>query len=146
MKLLVCVDGSEHSRKAAITAADFAVKHSKASIILLHVKTDKDWKEKPIVETVQTAEKINKVEQEKDTATHRMLEDMAQIFSERNLPVTKVIQKGNPAKSIVKVAREENVNLIFIGNRGHSGLKKMLLGSVSKEVAQHAHTDVWVVK
>jgi nucleotide-binding universal stress UspA family protein len=47
---------------------------------------------------------------------------------------------------IVGYAESENVNLIVIGTRGRSGLKRMFLGSVASGVVTYAHCPVLVVK
>jgi nucleotide-binding universal stress UspA family protein len=48
--------------------------------------------------------------------------------------------------AIVDYAERENVDLIVIGTRGRTGLKKMLLGSVASDVVTYAHCLVLVVK
>jgi nucleotide-binding universal stress UspA family protein len=49
-------------------------------------------------------------------------------------------------ETIVNHAAKENVDLIVIGTRGLGGFKKMLLGSVSSGVVSHAHCPVLVVR
>jgi nucleotide-binding universal stress UspA family protein len=43
-------------------------------------------------------------------------------------------------------AEEQNINLIVVGTRGRSGIKKMLLGSIASELVTHAASPVLVVK
>ncbi|MCZ8054719.1 MAG: universal stress protein, partial [Microcystis sp. LE19-12.2C] len=50
------------------------------------------------------------------------------------------------AKTICKVAREENIDLIVIGRRGRSGLGELFLGSVSNYVLHHAPCSVLIVQ
>lgn len=57
----------------------------------------------------------------------------------------KVLQ-GEPAKAICSHAAVNGFDLIVIGNRGLSGLKKMMMGSVSEKVVQHAECPVLIVK
>ena len=48
--------------------------------------------------------------------------------------------------AIVEYAESHGVDLIIIGTRGRSGLKKMLLGSVASGVVTYATCPVMVVK
>ncbi len=53
---------------------------------------------------------------------------------------------GDPAGEIVKIAESENANLIAMGHRGRSFLKKILLGSVAEGVVRLSKIPVLVVK
>jgi nucleotide-binding universal stress UspA family protein len=56
------------------------------------------------------------------------------------------ILAGKPADELVKFAKEKDVDLIIMGNRGISGIKKLVTGSVSKKVVDEAECPVLVVK
>jgi nucleotide-binding universal stress UspA family protein len=53
---------------------------------------------------------------------------------------------GIPAREIVLLANEQAVDLIVMGTRGSSGLKHILLGSVTENVIKTAKTPVLVVR
>ena len=53
---------------------------------------------------------------------------------------------GQPAHTIVHVAEEHRCDLIVIGSRGLSGIKSLLLGSVSERVAHLAHCSVLIAR
>lgn len=53
--------------------------------------------------------------------------------------------KGNPAHEILKYARDTEQQLIIIGSRGLSGIKEIMLGSVSHKVSQLATCPVLIV-
>jgi nucleotide-binding universal stress UspA family protein len=53
---------------------------------------------------------------------------------------------GDPVKSICDVATEFNVNVVLIGSHGKSGIKKVLMGSVSSDVLAHCKRPVLVYK
>ena len=53
---------------------------------------------------------------------------------------------GNPADEIVRVAEENNVDLIVIGTHGRKGLSRLLTGSVAELVLRHARCPVLAVK
>ncbi|WP_240452417.1 universal stress protein [Virgibacillus sp. YIM 98842] len=53
---------------------------------------------------------------------------------------------GKPAAELIKYADENKVDLIVIGNRGLSGIKKFFMGSVSQKVTNDAPCAVFVMK
>ncbi len=55
-------------------------------------------------------------------------------------------QPGVPGPAICDLAKTLAADLILIGNRGRSGLKEILLGSVSKYVTDHAPCSVMVIR
>ena len=50
------------------------------------------------------------------------------------------------ASTIVDYAESKNVDLLVIGSKGRTGLKKMLVGSTASEVVKYAHCPVLVVR
>ena len=49
---------------------------------------------------------------------------------------------GDPAREIVRVARQENVDMIVMGTHGRSGLSRLIMGSVAESVMRHAPCPV----
>ena len=54
--------------------------------------------------------------------------------------------KGDPSEEIPKIANEEKYDLVVMGNRGLSGIKGFLLGSVSDKVSRSSECPVVIVK
>jgi nucleotide-binding universal stress UspA family protein len=65
---------------------------------------------------------------------------------EHGLHVSFLIWEGDPAAAIVEAATAEGADLIVIGNRGHRGVGRALIGSVSDEVVRTAGCPVLVVR
>jgi universal stress protein A len=63
-----------------------------------------------------------------------------------NVYCTHRTETGNPAKEIVRVADEENVDMIVMSTHGRTGLTHALLGSVAERVARKARCPVLIVK
>lgn len=59
---------------------------------------------------------------------------------------TAVVRDGDPAPEIVATAGEEGIDLIVMGTRGHTGLARIILGSVARHVLVHAPCSVLVVR
>ena len=53
-------------------------------------------------------------------------------------------RQGEPADAILDVAEEENADLIVVGNKGMTGAKRFLLGSVPNKVSHHAPCSVLI--
>ena len=49
-------------------------------------------------------------------------------------------------KEIVEYAEKNNVDIIVVGSRGMTGFKRMLLGSVARDIVTYSHCPVLVVK
>jgi nucleotide-binding universal stress UspA family protein len=55
-------------------------------------------------------------------------------------------REGDPADVILDVAEENNADLVLVGNKGMTGARRFLLGSVPNKISHHAPCDVWIVK
>jgi nucleotide-binding universal stress UspA family protein len=56
------------------------------------------------------------------------------------------ISQGNPAHEIIEAARSFGSDLIVLGSRGHTGLTRIVLGSVARNVLLHTHASVLIVR
>ena len=54
--------------------------------------------------------------------------------------------RGHPAEAIVQNAESEGVQLIVLGQHGHSRIKRFFLGSTSDRVSEHCHCTVMIGK
>ncbi|MEI2702872.1 MAG: universal stress protein [Baekduia sp.] len=55
-------------------------------------------------------------------------------------------RRGDPADAILDVAEEEGADLIVVGNKGMTGAKRFLLGSVPNRVSHHAPCSVLIIR
>ena len=65
--------------------------------------------------------------------------------SYENIKITTKVVEGSPAKSIIEIAEEENVDLIIIASSGKSGIDRFFLGSVAEKVIKNAKNDVLLI-
>jgi nucleotide-binding universal stress UspA family protein len=56
------------------------------------------------------------------------------------------ISQGDPAHEILEAVRGFGTSLVVLGSRGHSGLKRVLLGSVARNVLLHTEASVLIVR
>ena len=66
-------------------------------------------------------------------------------LNEDDLKITHVIKEGSPARCILEVASEEDVDLIVMGSSGKSGFDRFIMGSVADKVVNSAKCAVLVV-
>ena len=78
----------------------------------------------------------------------RHVDKVKQKASEKNVKVKTdvVIGISSVVKEIIEYAEKNRVDMIVIGSRGLSGIKKMLLGSVASGVLRYSHCPVLVIK
>jgi nucleotide-binding universal stress UspA family protein len=72
---------------------------------------------------------------------------VAEVSGKKNgVSVRSVIEVGATAHAILDTAREQECDLIVIGNTGRTGLKRLMLGSVAEAVVRDAEVPVLVIK
>ena len=67
-------------------------------------------------------------------------------FDQAGLRANAVERSGDPAHEIVAYAKEHQTGLLVLGTRGHTGLRRLILGSVARNVLLHAPCSVLVVR
>ncbi len=60
--------------------------------------------------------------------------------------VETLAREGDPADAILDVAEEKGADLIVVGNKGMTGAKRFLLGSVPNKVSHHAPCSVMIIR
>ena len=55
-------------------------------------------------------------------------------------------RQGDPSDAIIDVAEESAADLIIVGNKGMTGAKRFLLGSVPNKVSHHAPCSVMIIR
>ena len=74
------------------------------------------------------------------------LKDAGGAIGEAGVNVEIYAREGDPADAILDVADEQNADLIVVGNKGMTGEKRFLLGSVPKKVSHHAPCSVMIIR
>ena len=74
------------------------------------------------------------------------LEAAAEVARSAGVKVTTYARQGDPADAILDVAEEQGADLIIVGNKGMTGAKRFLLGSVPNKVSHHAPCSVLIIR
>ncbi len=154
-KILVAMDMSSMGKEVFEKALSLAQTHQ-SSLLLLHVLSSEESNSPmpvppdlrqlyPAVGNDLTLEMWRKQWEDFEQQGIDTLE--ARITKAKQAGVKGTYQQvsGSPARTICKIARQEQIDLIVIGHRGLSGLGELLLGSVSNYVFHHAPCSVLIV-
>jgi len=74
------------------------------------------------------------------------LDEAAESIKGDGVEVETYAREGDPADAILDVAEEKSADLIIVGNKGMSGAKRFLLGSVPNKVSHHAPCSVMIIR
>jgi nucleotide-binding universal stress UspA family protein len=74
------------------------------------------------------------------------LETAAEALRQDGVEVETHAREGDPADAILDVAEEQVADLIVVGNKGMTGAKRFLLGSVPNKVSHHAPCSVMIIR
>jgi nucleotide-binding universal stress UspA family protein len=74
------------------------------------------------------------------------LEETGKELQGQGLDVETHAREGDPADAILDVAEEKGADLIIVGNKGMTGAKRFLLGSVPNKVSHHAPCSVMIIR
>jgi nucleotide-binding universal stress UspA family protein len=142
-QIVVGTDGSETAGKAVLQATELA-RQVGASVSLVsayepvsgnrlreekrEVPKDLEWMVNPREDVEAT------------------LKDAAENVSGAGVKVDTFAREGDAADAILDVAEETNADLIVVGNKGMTGTKRFLLGSVPNKVSHHAPCSVLIIR
>ena len=136
-KILVPTDGSEFAKKAQKHAL-FLSKVSGAEIIAISVT------ENNFVNGLTLDDEVYQLNQILKERSEENLKEFDKL-NEDELKITHIVREGSPAKVILEVAKEENIDLIVMGSSGKSGFDRFIMGSVADKVVNSAKCAVLVV-
>jgi len=152
-KILVPLDGSDHSAQALEKAVQIAKKFSgKVTLIYAYsvsmqpiILPEPTTLSSPTI-PILTAAEISRVVEAARTTGERILKDGEAKAKTEGVAVKAMLVEGHAVQEIVRTAKEDNFDLIVMGARGVSHIRSLLLGSVSDGVIHHALCPVLVVK
>ena len=141
--IVVGTDGSETASKAVLQATELA-RQVGASVSLVsayepvsgnrlreerrEVPKDLEWMVNPREDVEAT------------------LKEAAENVQGAGVKVDTFAREGDPADAILDVAEETKADLIVVGNKGMTGTKRFLLGSVPNKVSHHAPCSVLIIR
>lgn len=142
-RIVVGTDGSD----TAATAVQQAVDLAKATGASLDVVTAFE----PGGTAMPTDEKVDipgdvQYEMGPRQEVNMVLDGAAGVAEQAGVEATTHAREGDPADALLDVAEEVGADLVVVGNKGMTGAKRFLLGSVPNKVSHHAPCGVYIVR
>ncbi|MBI5205478.1 MAG: universal stress protein [Nitrospirae bacterium] len=133
--ILLATDGSKHSDIAANKAVDFAKSYGGNLKVISVVDVPSEfYGEAPgIVEDL--------IKKAKTYA-----ENVKKQAEKAGIKTETFVREGEAYQAITDIAKEQNINAIVMGSHGRTGLKRLLMGSVTEKVIGYSPCPVLVVK
>ena len=144
--VLVAMDGSEDSFRAVRFLQSLPLPRQTKVRLLSVVEPLRYPASAPSALRGQLARMIKELESERRGQLEKVLEQAAGQFDDKITRVTRSTPSGDPASVITASAASYDADLIVVGARGHGGMTRLLLGSVSEKVLRHARCPVLIVK
>jgi nucleotide-binding universal stress UspA family protein len=141
--IVVGTDGSETASKAVAAAVDLA-REIGASLDIVSAY-------EPVPQSRLREESRQAPEDLQWTINPRedveaTLREAAEDIEDAGIRVETFAREGDPADAILDVAEERGADLIVVGNKGMTGAKRFLLGSVPNKVSHHAPCSVLIIR
>lgn len=136
-KILLAVDGSDHSIRAAKEAVKIAAGSTESEVTIVFV-ADYDNAKYEVLHSGSSMEL--------DLKRRKKLQPIEEKLAAGNINYKLEILHGTPGPVIVEYANKEKSDILIIGSRGLNGLQEMVLGSVSHKVVKRANCPVLLVK
>jgi nucleotide-binding universal stress UspA family protein len=140
-KILLATDGSEEAELAARTAIDLA-ESTGSELHVVYVERVPKFLDGP--GTIGYDHLLYDKHEEEAREVLRKLVWQVQVGG--GAVAGAHLRMGGVADEVVGLAEELGVGLIVMGSRGHGGIRRALMGSVSDFVVRHAHCPVMIVR
>ena len=143
-RIVVGTDGSDTAELAVAQAIDLA-NSTGASLTIV---TAYEGASRATIPAEERAEIPGDVQYETGPRQDiNMILDRAAGQAERaGVEATTHARQGDPADALLDVAEETHADLLVVGNKGMTGAKRFLLGSVPNKVSHHAPCSVYIVR
>jgi nucleotide-binding universal stress UspA family protein len=138
-RILIAVDGSEASQKAARMAADIALRFG-SKLTMAYVVPRLLLP--PDVYGLTLAE----VEREQRSFAEKLVGEALVKLAEPGVEVDTVVLSGSPAEALAEAAAAPDIDLVVLGSRGRGAVARVLLGSVSDRLVHISPKPVLVVR
>ena len=141
-RIIVGTDGSETAHEAVLRAAELA-RTSGASLDIVSAY-------EPVAparlreEAVEVPRDLEWAVNPREDVDNTLAE--ARTAAGEGIEVTTHARQGNPADAILDVAEEVGADLIVVGNKGMTGARRFLLGSVPNRISHHAPCAVLIIR
>lgn len=140
MKILLPVDGSEHSLDAVRHAIRLVQEGLQASFVLINVQEPTYLYEMVLAPSADVLERVT------GAAGNHSLADAEDLLRQADIEFEKELLSGDPAHTIIEAGERHDCDAVILGARGRGVVRSALLGSVSQGVLRGSPVPVTIVK
>ena len=143
-KILLATDGSKEAALAARTAVDLAQK-TESELHVVHARTQlySHGLHEGYDEGVDVGAYVQEKGEQRARRGQGLLDEQVRKIKAAGGSVAQAhYREGRPDAEITALAEEMGAGLIVVGSRGLGGMRRVLMGSVSSTIVQHAHCPV----
>lgn len=157
-RILVALDQSEHRQQVFESAATLAqAMNAKLKLLQVLTSTEADFPIYPLTQMdvgfmlddamyKELLQQYARERQEFEVRHRDRLQRLADAAIAQGIPTEYLLGVGSPGQQICQIARDWGADAIVLGRRGNSGIKELLMGSVSNYVVHHAPCSVLVMQ
>ena len=137
--IVVATDGSEPAERAVQEAIAIAAREGARLHVVTAYPDPHMFRERITSGATEVPVRLREV-------AESVLARAAREAENQGVEVETHAREGEPAEAIIGLANEQQADLIVVGNRGLTGIRRFLLGSVSSKVSAHAPCSVMIVR
>ena len=138
--IVVGVDGSQHSQRSLEWAMkEAALRQVPLTVVAVHPVATSGWTKAGMSFPADQAD----MERARTAAQEEVDKAVSQVGAQRPPSVTVHAESGIPAEVLINVS--SGADMLVVGSRGSGGFSRLLMGSVSSQVAHHAPCPVVII-
>ncbi|MES2878938.1 MAG: universal stress protein [Pseudomonadota bacterium] len=146
LKILLAVDGSEHANRAIEAVGKLARSNTDLEAILFCVRSGA-LLEPLFANEYYTAATIQQLDADQEKEQAAILNKAMQNAKTQEIMISDSLRGyGAVASEIMRIAKEQQVDMIAMGTRGMGAIGSMLLGSVAQKVIHQSDVPVLLIK
>jgi len=146
-RVLVPIDGSKYSDEVVQFLLRMPLPHHSEVLLLTVVHAFAAAFVKAYTADPEGSRRIiAELRKTEEEAAQRLMTEPERQFGRGGYKVSAIVARGDPSQEILREAGRRDVDLIALGAKGLTGVRRFLLGSVSQRIARYAKPSVLVVR
>lgn len=137
-RILLAYDGSEYANKAYEYVLELAQINGGCEVYLISVAN--------IPEFVNSKDEVDEALNAAKLYYGKILGNARKLANEKGIKIFTEVILGHPVDSVIRFAEKHECDLIVVGEKGTSGVKRYIIGNVAENIARHAKCSVLIVK
>jgi nucleotide-binding universal stress UspA family protein len=144
-RVLIASDGSPSSERAVETVATWPIFEAATVRVTSVVDMPRPWSAEAAPEYAQVLDAYGRELEEAQAQHRRLAADAADRLSEAGRRADYEVRTGDAAAEIIEAAHGWPADIVVMGTRGQTGIARLILGSVARNVLLGARSSIMVV-